>query len=435
MAEPIIGIKVSGEKLGSSPGAEASRRPCEAAGRSTRGADKPSTKEWPSPANEAIADQAPDNQATVGVVLRRRREAFGQTLEDIASDLMIRRAYLRAIEDGDFSRLPGLAYATGFVRAYADHCGLDPDDIVQRFKAEARDHGAGGAYVFPQPATERRIPFGPAIAIAVVVAAIGYGGWILLSPQPASVPGEPASTGQSAAVSEKIDPKSVSEGAGGAPSSAHAPTTPPPAVRESPTIIEQAPRQAAISLAPRPKGPPPIMPPTAKPAPLAAPPSTPVFPAEPPVGSAPNVPQGAPAETATEGRPAGEGQPSAETEPIVEREVAAEPPPAEETPPAEPAVVYGSSEEESRVTVAATRHTVIKIYSITGDVLFEQKLAPGEAYRVPDRPGLLMTTSNAGGLRILVDGQPAPRIGPPGASRQNVFLNPTLLQEGRAAPR
>ena len=43
-----------------------------------------------------------------------------------------------------------------------------------------------------------------------------------------------------------------------------------------------------------------------------------------------------------------------------------------------------------------------------------------------------MRTGNAGGLRILVDGQEAPVIGPSGAVRSNVQLSPELLLAGTA---
>jgi cytoskeleton protein RodZ len=56
-------------------------------------------------------------------------------------------------------------------------------------------------------------------------------------------------------------------------------------------------------------------------------------------------------------------------------------------------------------------------------------LKAGESYRVPDRPGVLMRTGNAGGLEITVDGKPAPPIGPTGAIR-NVLLEPQVLMSG-----
>jgi cytoskeleton protein RodZ len=59
-------------------------------------------------------------------------------------------------------------------------------------------------------------------------------------------------------------------------------------------------------------------------------------------------------------------------------------------------------------------------------------LKPGETYRVPDRPGLVLRTGNAGGLDITVDGRPVASVGPVGKTR-NVALDPERLVAGTAA--
>ena len=56
----------------------------------------------------------------VGKILREQREAKGLTFEDVESSTSIRRSYIEAIENGKYDKLPGLVYARGFVRNYAD---------------------------------------------------------------------------------------------------------------------------------------------------------------------------------------------------------------------------------------------------------------------------------------------------------------------------
>ena len=58
-------------------------------------------------------------------------------------------------------------------------------------------------------------------------------------------------------------------------------------------------------------------------------------------------------------------------------------------------------------------------------------LKAGETYQVP-RSGLILRTGNAGALAILVDGKPAPAIGPVGTLRRNVTLEPEALLAGTA---
>jgi len=60
-------------------------------------------------------------------------------------------------------------------------------------------------------------------------------------------------------------------------------------------------------------------------------------------------------------------------------------------------------------------------------------LRAGDSYRVPDQPGLVLLTGNAGALEILVDGEVVPDLGEAGKVRRNVTLDPDLLRQGAAA--
>jgi cytoskeletal protein RodZ len=51
----------------------------------------------------------------------------GLDLADCAEATRIRERYLIAIEDGRFESLPGPAYVSGFIRAYASHLGVAVD--------------------------------------------------------------------------------------------------------------------------------------------------------------------------------------------------------------------------------------------------------------------------------------------------------------------
>jgi cytoskeletal protein RodZ len=66
----------------------------------------------------------------VGEELRRRREAFGQTVEDAAQATRIRPAYLLALESGDYAIFPGEIWARLFLKSYAQHLGLDAEPLL-----------------------------------------------------------------------------------------------------------------------------------------------------------------------------------------------------------------------------------------------------------------------------------------------------------------
>jgi cytoskeleton protein RodZ len=73
---------------------------------------------------------------TIGNKLRQVREAHSLSLEQVSHATRIRLHYLRSIEAGDFAALPSLAQARGFVRAYANYLGLDPQALAERLSQE-----------------------------------------------------------------------------------------------------------------------------------------------------------------------------------------------------------------------------------------------------------------------------------------------------------
>lgn len=67
--------------------------------------------------------------------LRAAREQAGLSLEDISVRTKIKPAFLQAIEQGAFERLPGAFFARAFVRTYAREVGVPPDEIVGAYDA------------------------------------------------------------------------------------------------------------------------------------------------------------------------------------------------------------------------------------------------------------------------------------------------------------
>jgi cytoskeleton protein RodZ len=92
-----------------------------------------------------------------------------------------------------------------------------------------------------------------------------------------------------------------------------------------------------------------------------------------------------------------------------------------------PASDYG--EPGGRITITAAADSWIEIRGPNNEVLFTRTLHAGEVYRVPDRAGLRLTTGNAGGLEIRVDGRLTPPLGGTGIVRRNVPLDPVVLVE------
>lgn len=73
---------------------------------------------------------------SVGEILRKTREHYGQTIYDVEQNLNIRASQLHALEQENLDEIPGRVYAIGFVRAYSEYLGLDGDKMVHLFKAQ-----------------------------------------------------------------------------------------------------------------------------------------------------------------------------------------------------------------------------------------------------------------------------------------------------------
>lgn len=69
---------------------------------------------------------------TLGEELRRARETKGLSLAAAADATRIHATTLAALEAGNTGALPAQVYTRGFVRIYAAHLGLDPDQALRR---------------------------------------------------------------------------------------------------------------------------------------------------------------------------------------------------------------------------------------------------------------------------------------------------------------
>src|SRR5579863_1997645 len=77
--------------------------------------------------------------AGIGATLREARERADLDIMDFEVRTKIRAKYLRALEDEEWSLLPGYTFTKGFLRTYADMLGLDGRALVDEFKRQYRD--------------------------------------------------------------------------------------------------------------------------------------------------------------------------------------------------------------------------------------------------------------------------------------------------------
>lgn len=106
-----------------------------------------------------------------GEYLRHERRARHRSVGDIAHVTRIPERSLRCLEAGELDRLPADVFVRGFIRAYAQTLGLDPDDAVRRYSACTREECEPAPVAIPPgPAaaeqTDRVVGMSPALRVA-----------------------------------------------------------------------------------------------------------------------------------------------------------------------------------------------------------------------------------------------------------------------------
>ena len=115
---------------------------------------------------------------SVGSLLRQARLAQKGKLPEISENLRISHEHLKALEEDDVNGLPGLAYAVGFIRSYADHLGLDAEVLIAQYKSQTS--GMSSGLDFPITEEDYELPSFILVSGLVVVSTIAYLFWAFL---------------------------------------------------------------------------------------------------------------------------------------------------------------------------------------------------------------------------------------------------------------
>lgn len=76
---------------------------------------------------------------TVGSILKDARLAKNLSYDQIEAATKIRAKFLEAIEEDDYTTLPSIAYAKGFVKNYGEFLGIPAGTILAFFRRQNKD--------------------------------------------------------------------------------------------------------------------------------------------------------------------------------------------------------------------------------------------------------------------------------------------------------
>jgi cytoskeletal protein RodZ len=280
----------------------------------------------------------------IGAALKAAREFRGLSLQDVSDATRIRRTYLAAVEDMRLDELPSRPFTLGYIKAYAKHLDLDPEDAVNRFKESS-----------PDPDEPLRAPVGVRRERDPRMGMIIASGVLIVA----------------AIVLWNIAQRAISEDA------------PPP-----PTAPESVAGAAPVS----PSGT----------VPLGAPLPAPVEASTPEVYKTPGLEAAAAADGSADAAAAAqkirkdaEAVAAANAGPVV----------SPGTPFIARGAIHGADANASTVTFQARRATTLIVRGADGSVYFARSLSAGEAYRAPNNKGVAVEVGDPTAMDVYVAGK------------------------------
>jgi cytoskeletal protein RodZ len=121
----------------------------------------------------------------VGIGERLREARMRQKIDiaDVEAATKIRAKYLRGLENEEFGLLPGNTFVKTFLRTYAEYLGLDPQLLLEEYRASYEPRAEGEMQQYSVAARQRRRerrppprratgPPGPGTALVVLVVVV-----------------------------------------------------------------------------------------------------------------------------------------------------------------------------------------------------------------------------------------------------------------------
>ena len=125
-------------------------------------------------------DMLPLSVEQVGGVLAFARRERGLDVPFVAAELRIPKAYINALENGQFDDLPGVAYIPGYIRSYAKLLDIDSEPLIQAYRRSLQDDDIKPKYTFPEQVLTPKMAGSMLASLLVIAGLVSYVGWFLL---------------------------------------------------------------------------------------------------------------------------------------------------------------------------------------------------------------------------------------------------------------
>ena len=128
--------------------------------------------------------KAAEAMGQLGDTLKERRIALGIPIEQAEEATKIRGKMLRALEDGEYDRLPNPGYVRGYISSYARYLDLDSVPLLAMYRAETgstRFHDIAPPDEAVRPRGEQhQVPWRVGVAVVLVLALLSIAIWAVM---------------------------------------------------------------------------------------------------------------------------------------------------------------------------------------------------------------------------------------------------------------
>lgn len=123
--------------------------------------------------------------------LREAREARKLTVAEVAAELRMQTRIIEALENDDFSAIPGTTFIQGYLRSYSRLLGLPEENILALLPDVDEESTLVGTIAKgPAEVTSRDLPVRMISIIILIIMVVGFGWW-LSQREPSVIPDSP----------------------------------------------------------------------------------------------------------------------------------------------------------------------------------------------------------------------------------------------------
>jgi cytoskeleton protein RodZ len=122
-----------------------------------------------------MAERTPDYELTPGALLRRSRQRYGWSVEDVADELKLLPNVVEAIEQDNYSQMAGWTYAVGYLRGYAKLVGVNIESAISMHTSllPQKEDGPGTLTYRTSQKVAIPIPLSWVMTAVVVIVVVG----------------------------------------------------------------------------------------------------------------------------------------------------------------------------------------------------------------------------------------------------------------------